>query len=174
MKKLLLAASAAVVVALSVPVMTVSALAADLAVSGAFIRATPKAAVAGAGFLTVRNAGAQDDKLLGAASDVAKVVELHTHMKDGEVMRMRKVEFIAVPAGGAAELKPGGDHIMFIDLKAPLREGDKVPVTLTFEKGGELKVEIPVVAIGGMAAPAGMDPAQHMQHMQQMPAHMKH
>ena len=156
MKTFLLAAAT---LALAVP-----ALAADLEVSGAFIRATPKAAVAGAGFLTVRNSGKQDDKLVGATSDVSKLVELHTHVKDGEVMRMRKVDAIAVPAGGAADLKPGGDHIMFIDLKAPLKDGDKVPVTLKFEKGGEVKVEMPVVGLGSMAAPGGMDHSQHMKH----------
>lgn len=163
MKKLLLAAAA---VAFAFP-----ALAADLEVSGAFIRASPKVANAGAGFVTIKNSGKQDDKLIAASANVSKSVELHTHIKDGEIMRMRKVEAINVPAGGAAELKPGGDHVMFIDLNGPLKEGDKVAVTLTFEKGGEVKVEMPVLAVGAMAAPAGMD---HNQHMQQMPANMKH
>lgn len=166
MKKLLLAA---VAVAFAFP-----ALAADLEVSGAFIRASPKVANAGAGFVTIKNSGKQDDKLIAASANVSKSVELHTHIKDGEIMRMRKVEAINVPAGGAAELKPGGDHVMFIDLNGPLKEGDKVAVTLKFEKGGEVKVEMPVLAVGAMAAPAAMDHSQHMQHMQQMPANMKH
>ncbi|MBI2241985.1 MAG: copper chaperone PCu(A)C [Magnetospirillum gryphiswaldense] len=166
MKKLLLAAAA---IAFAFP-----ALAADLEVTGAFIRASPKVASSGAGFVTIKNTGKQDDKLVAASANVSKSVELHTHIKDGEIMRMRKVESIAVPAGGAAELKPGGDHIMFIDLNAPLKEGDKVDVTLSFEKGGQVKVSVPVVGIGAMAAPMGMDPNQHMQHMQQMPSNMKH
>lgn len=165
MKKFLLAAAA---IAFVFP-----ALAADLEVSGAFIRAAPKMPT-GAGFLTITNTGKHDDKLVAASANVSKTVELHTHIKDGEIMRMRKVESIAVPAGGGAELKPGGDHIMFIDLKGPMKEGDKVDVTLKFEKGGEMKVTMPVLGVGAMAAPAGMDPNQHMQHMQQMPAHMKH
>lgn len=155
MKKLLLAAAA---VAFAFP-----ALAADLEVSGAFIRASPKVAN-GAGFLTVKNTGKQDDKLIAASAAVSKTVELHTHIKDGEIMRMRKVESIAVPAGGMAELKPGGDHVMFMDLNGPLKEGDKVAVTLTFEKGGEMKVEMPVLGVGAMAAPPAMDHSQHMKH----------
>ncbi|AVM73312.1 copper chaperone PCu(A)C [Magnetospirillum gryphiswaldense] len=150
------------------------ALAADLEVSGAFIRATPKAASAGAGFVTIKNTGKQDDKLIAASANVSKSVELHTHIKDGEIMRMRKVDSITVPAGGSAELKPGGDHVMFIDLSAPLKDGDKVAVTLKFEKAGEIKLDMPVVAVGSMAAPMTMDHGQHMQHMQQMPANMKH
>lgn len=162
MKTFLMAAAA---IAFAFP-----ALAADLEVSGAFIRAAPKVPT-GAGFLTITNTGKQDDKLVAASANVSKTVELHTHIKDGDIMRMRKVESIAVPAGGAAELKPGGDHVMFIGLTAELKEGDKVDVTLTFEKGGEMKVTMPVLGVGAMAAPAGMD---HNQHMQQMPAHMKH
>jgi periplasmic copper chaperone A len=138
------------------------ALAADLTVSGAFLRASPKVANAGAGFLTISNSGKTDDKLIGASADVSKTVELHTHIKDGEIMRMRQVQSIAVPAGGAAQLKPGGDHVMFIDLKGPLMEGDKVPVTLVFEKAGKIDVVMPVLGVGAMAAPAAMD---HMQHM---------
>lgn len=165
MKKFLLAAAA---IAFAFP-----ALAADLEASGAFIRAAPKMPT-GAGFVTIKNTGKQDDKLVAASATVSKSVELHTHIKDGEIMRMRQVQSIAVPAGGAAELKPGGDHIMFIDLKGPLNEGDKVDVTLKFEKGGDLKITMPVLGVGAMAAPTNMDHGQHMQHMQQMPANMKH
>jgi len=157
MKKFLLTAAA---LAFAFP-----ALAADLEVSGAFLRAPPKAAN-GAGFLTITNSGKQDDKLIAASASVSKAVELHTHIKDGEIMRMRKVDSIAVPAGGKAELKPGGDHVMFIDLTAPLREGDKVALTLTFEKAGEIKVEMPVASVGAMTAPmAPMAPMDHSQHM---------
>lgn len=154
MKKFLLAAAA---IAFAFP-----ALAADLDVSGAFIRAAPKVPT-GAGFLTIKNTGKQDDKLVAASANISKSVELHTHIKDGEIMRMRQVQSIAVPAGGAAELKPGGDHIMFIDLTAALKEGDKVPVTLTFEKAGQVKIEMPVLGMGAMGAPA-MDHGQHMKH----------
>ena len=143
------------------------AFAGDMEISGAFVRASPKMAGTGAGFLTIKNATGQDDKLVGAETDVSKTAELHTHVKDGEVMRMRQVQSIALPANGMAELKPGGDHIMFMGLQKQLKEGDKVPLTLVFEKAGKKTVEMPVLGVGAMAAPA-----------QQMPAHgmpgMKH
>lgn len=135
--------------------------AADIQVSGAFVRASPKMAQAGAGFLTIVNSGAQDDRLVAAAADISKKVELHTHIKEGDLMMMRQVEAIAVPAGGRAELKPGGDHVMFMGLHAPLKEGTTVPVTLTFEKAGKIAVEMPVQAMGAMAP---MPPMAHTGH----------
>lgn len=143
MKKLLLAAMLAFV--------PVAVAAAEMEISGGFLRASPKVANAGAGFLMIKNNGA-DDKLIGAEANISKTVELHTHIMDGDVMRMRQVESIAVPAGGAAVLKPGADHIMFINLNKPLVEGEKVPVTLIFAKSGKQLVEMPVLAVGAMAA----------------------
>lgn len=131
----------------------VAVCAAELEIAGAFLRASPKVANAGAGFVTIRNPNAEADTLLGAEADISKAVELHTHIKDGEVMRMRPVDSIAVPANGTAELKPGADHIMFINLHAPLSEGQKVPVTLVFAKAGKKVVEMPVLGVGAMAAP---------------------
>ncbi len=148
MKKLF--AAAAVLLLAATPV-----LAGDMEVSGAFLRASPKVANAGAGFLTVKNATGQDDRLIGAQADISKIVELHTHVRDGDIMRMRPVEAIALPAGATAELKPGGDHVMFINLSKPLEEGQKIPVTLVFEKAGRKTVEMPVLSVGAMAAPAG-------------------
>lgn len=146
MRKFILAA----MLAASVP-----AYADDLAMSGAFLRASPKVTNAGAGFVTITNNGQAADRLIGAEAGVSKVVELHTHIREGDVMRMRPVESITVPAGGKAELKPGGDHVMFINLHQPLKEGDKVPVTLIFEKAGRRVVEMPVTGPGAMApAPA--------------------
>lgn len=133
----------------------VAAYAADLDVSGAFLRSSPKMSNVGAGFLTIKNPGTEDDKLVAAEADISKVVELHTHVREGEVMRMRQVESIPVPAGGVAELKPGGDHIMFINLNKPLVEGEKVAVTLVFAKAGKKVVEMPVASMGAMAAPPG-------------------
>ncbi|MBI2236450.1 MAG: copper chaperone PCu(A)C [Magnetospirillum sp.] len=137
--------------------------AADIEVTGAFVRASPAMAGAGAGFLTIANHGAAD-RLLGAEASVSKAVELHTHVKDGDVYRMRAVEAIAVPAHGTVQLQPGGDHIMFIGLNEPLKEGAKVPVTLKFEKAGAVKVEMPVLGVGAMG------PAM-MQGQGMMPGH---
>jgi periplasmic copper chaperone A len=107
----------------------------------------------GAGYLKLDNKGAAD-KLISASSDVSKSVELHSHVDDKGVMRMRKVDAIDVPASGVTELKPGGFHVMFIGLKEPLKEGARFPVTLKFERAGEVKVEFKV-------EPAGKDMSEH-------------
>lgn len=106
----------------------------------------------GAGFMSLRNAGAQPDRLLSAASPIARVAELHTHIREGEVMRMRPVNDIPVPAGQTVELRPGGLHIMLIGLNAPLVQGARVPLTLRFERAGEVQVELAVESAGARGA----------------------
>jgi copper(I)-binding protein len=98
----------------------------------------------GAVYVTLSNAGSQADALISASSDAAGTVELHEVQKESGVMKMRPVKSIPVPAGGKVELKPGGYHIMLLDLKHDLKPGDKVPVTLSFEHGGELRIEAAV------------------------------
>ena len=125
----------------------------DLEIASPFVRATlPNQPVAG-GFLTVTNSGAVDDRLIAARSPAAGRVELHEMAMDGDVMRMRALEDgLAVPAGATVTLRPGGDHIMFMDLAGPLAEGDAAEVTLTFEHAGEVTLTMPVM--GRDAAPA--------------------
>ena len=112
----------------------------------------PGAQVAG-GYLTIRNQAAAKDRLVAASSPASARVELHVHVNDNGVMRMREVKGYDVPAKGVFELKPGGAHLMFIDLKRPLQEGETVPVALRFEKAGEVKAEFQVGAMGGTAPP---------------------
>jgi copper(I)-binding protein len=94
----------------------------------------------GAAYMTIRNTSGEPDRLIKAQSDVAKTVELHTVIQENGVMQMRPVEAIDVPANGEAVLKPGGFHVMLIDLTRDLKPGDKVDVTLQFERAGTLKV----------------------------------
>ena len=94
------------------------------------------------------NGGAQPDRLLSAATPAARVVELHTMERDGDVMRMRPVRDIVVAPGATVELRPGGFHIMLIGLTAPLQQGARVPLTLRFERAGEVQVELAVEAAG--------------------------
>lgn len=108
-------------------------------VESAWARASAGMARAGAGFLTIRNEGAAD-QLVGASAGVSRKVEIHTHVMDGAVMRMRRVDAVAVAASATTALRPGGDHLMFIGLHAPLEEGGRFPVTLTFEKAGAVTV----------------------------------
>ena len=114
-------------------------------------RPTAAGQKAGGGYLKLTNAGAAD-RLVSVSSDVSDSVELHTMSMDGTVMRMRQVDGIDLPAGQTVELKPGGLHIMFIGLKAPLQEGSKFPVKLKFEKAGEVMVDVKVQQPKGAAA----------------------
>lgn len=102
----------------------------------------------GGGFLVIRNTGAAADRLLSAASPAAQRMELHTHVRDGDVMRMRPVNDIPVPANGSATLQPGGLHLMLIGLTQPLVAGQSVPVTLRFERAGEVTIQLAVQAAG--------------------------
>ena len=112
-------------------------------------RATVPAARVGGAYLTVRNQSAVPDRLTGAASPVAARVEFHVHIADGEIMRMRQVQALEIPPNGSLELKPGAAHLMFVDIRQPFKEGDVVPVTLTFETAGEVTVQ---ARVGGLSA----------------------
>lgn len=129
---------------------------AQIQIEQSWARATPPGAQVAGGYMTIRNAGAAD-KLLGASSPAAAKVELHVHINDNGVMKMREVAGgYAIPAQGALELKPGGAHLMFMDLKQPFKEGEKVPVKLKFEKAGEVSAEFQVGGMGASAAPMPM------------------
>ncbi len=112
-------------------------------IKDAFARSGPQS---GAAFFTIVNEGDADDRLVAVQSDAAARVELHTHIEDENgVMKMRPVEDgFAVPAGGMHALERGGDHVMFMGLAAPFEQGATVAVTLTFEKAGDVAVDIPV------------------------------
>jgi periplasmic copper chaperone A len=121
---------------------------AGLTVQAPAARATPGGAKIAAGYLTLVNGSGEADALLSAASPRAARVELHEMAMDGDMMRMRPVARIPVPAGGQVQLKPGGLHLMFVGITAPFTEGETIPVTLTFEKAGAMEVSLPVKRIG--------------------------
>jgi copper(I)-binding protein len=121
----------------------------SIAIEEPWTRATPPGAKVGAGYMKIKSVTA--DRLVGATSPAAAKVEMHVTEKKGDVMRMREVKAYEIPAGGSFELAPSGAHLMLVDLKAPLKEGTKVPVTLRFEKAGEVKVELQVRALGASA-----------------------
>ena len=115
-------------------------------------RATPPGAKVAAGYLTITNTGEAGDTLVSASSNIAERVELHEMTMDNGVMRMRALAGGVPIAGGAtAELKPGGNHIMFMELKGPIKQGDQVKVTLTFEKAGAIDIMMPAAKIGAMS-----------------------
>ena len=112
--------------------------------SDAYIRLAPPSAPAAGAFMIIRNTGNQAYAIIKADNPASKLTELHTHLHEDGVMKMRPVKSIPLPAGGEATLKPGGLHIMMIDLKSPLKEGDSVPVTFTFDDGSSKLIVIPV------------------------------
>lgn len=116
----------------------------NISVSDPYVRAVPPGQPNSAAFLVLKNADSADHSLVKAASPAASVVELHTHVQEGGMMKMRPVEKIDIKAGSEAVLQPGGLHIMMIDLTKPLSPGDNVPITLTFEDGSSKSIEAPV------------------------------
>ncbi len=116
-----------------------------------FARATVAGQPNGGAFLTLANHGA-DDRLLGVSAGVAASTQIHSMTMDGNVMKMREVATLDLPAGKTVDFKPGGYHVMFVGLKAPLKVGDTFPMTLKFEKAGEVEVTVNVEAPGAAAS----------------------
>jgi len=117
-------------------------------IEGAWSRATPPGSKLAAGYMILRNKSEERVRLVSVTSPLARKVETHVTLKDGDILRMREVQGFEIPGRGRVELKPGGAHLMFIDIKQPFKEGDRIPVTLRFEKAGEMKIELEVRAAG--------------------------
>jgi periplasmic copper chaperone A len=120
----------------------------DITVESIWARATPPGAKSGAVYLTLRNRGAADDRLIGAKTPVASQAGLHAEIMENGVMEMRPLASVDVAPGGTASLKPGGNHIMLLGLQHPLKQGDHIPLTLTFAHAPPLTVQVPVARIG--------------------------
>jgi copper(I)-binding protein len=140
----------------------------DLVIDHAWTRATPASAQVGAGYLTIENRGVTPDKLIGASTPTATKAEVHEMAMDNGVMTMRPVQGgLSIPPGRSITLAPGGLHIMLMELKAPFKEGDKVPLTLQFEKAGTVDVMLDVQAIGAQQ-PGSMSMPPSSDHMHKM------
>jgi copper(I)-binding protein len=126
---------------------------AQISVEKPWARATAPGAKVAGGYMVIRNQGAAPDRLVSASSPAAARVETHVHINEGGVMKMREVPGYEVPAKGSLELKPGGAHLMFIEIKRPFKEGEKVPVKLKFEKAGEVVAEFHVGRLGASSVP---------------------
>lgn len=122
----------------------------NLVLHHAWARATPGGAKSGAAYVEIENKGDQPDKLLGAAADIAEMVEIHKMSMENDVMVMKPAGALDIPAHGKVELKPHGLHIMLMGLKHPLKEGDTFPVTLTFEKAGSVELQVVVDKVDAM------------------------
>ena len=137
-----------------------------LVVKSAWSRELPPTAPVGAAFLSLSNHADQADRLLSAESSIAEVTELHAHVHEGDVMRMVKVDGIDIPAHSDLTLEPGGYHIMLINLHKPLVAGQSLPLTLHFERAGQVDVTVQIKSsdAGTSAAAPEMDHSQHNQH----------
>lgn len=131
---------------------------AQIAIEEAWIRATPPGAKTAAGYMTIRADSA--DQLVSVTSPAAQRVETHTTVYEGDVARMREVKGYEIPANSTFELKPGGAHLMFVNIKAPMKEGTMVPATLHFQHLGDFKVEFEVRPLAGAEHHTG----EHHEH----------
>ena len=125
---------------------------AQMEVDKPWARATAPGAKVAAGYMIIRNKSGSGDRLLSVTSPAAARVETHVAVKDGDIMRMREVKGYQVPAKGALELKPGGAHLMFIEIRQAFKEGETIAATLRFERAGEVKVQLHVERLGAMGA----------------------
>ncbi|MDA0663738.1 MAG: copper chaperone PCu(A)C [Proteobacteria bacterium] len=158
MKPLMILAAAFMLLAPTLSHASMETRLGDLIITGAWTRATPTRAPTGAGFVTIENKGSSDDRLIAVRTSISGKSEIHTMTMDNGVMRMRQLEDgIAIPAGGTVTLQPGGNHLMFMQLKQGIAQDTAVPVTLVFEKAGEVTLDF-------LAAPVGSLKPAEMHH----------
>jgi copper(I)-binding protein len=132
--------------------------------SAAWARATPRNAPVAGAYLTLQNLGSASDRLVSAASPAANRTEIHQMRREGDVMVMRPLpEGLEIRAGEQIVLSPGGYHLMLTGLKAPLVDGDKVHVTLTFQSGAVQHLDVPVLGMGAQGPPLTLDQTDAMQ-----------
>ena len=140
----------------------------DLVITQAWTRATPKGAKIGGGYLTIENKGTTLDRLIGGSAEIAGSVQVHEMSMDKGVMKMRPLENgLAIEPGKTVKLAPGGYHLMMMDLKSPLTIGDKLPITLEFEKAGKVQIFLDVEGVGAQG------PATSKKEMKGMSPGMK-
>jgi len=149
MRSLWKLATAALLITMATPALAQGAATATIVVQQPWARATPAGAGTGAVHMTLVNKSGSADRLTGASSDDAPTVQIHEMSVVNGVMRMRQLaNGLLIPAGGTVALKPGSYHVMLIGLKKPLTAGQTLPLTLVFEKAGNISVTVPIQAMG--------------------------
>jgi copper(I)-binding protein len=129
----------------------------DLKIGHPWARKTAPGQLIGGAYVVLRNTGSTPERLLGGSTPVAERVELHSMSMEGNVMKMREVSSVDIAPGQTVELKPGQYHLMLVGLKAPLKAGDRPPLTLRFEKAGDVKVDL-TIEDGPSSQPASSHP----------------
>jgi copper(I)-binding protein len=158
-----LATALSLTIASIIAIAAVRAVAGEIEVREAFSRASIGQATAGVVYLQLVNHASQPDRLLTVSTPVAERTDLHVTERDGDIVRMRRLETLPIPPRETLAFSPGGAHIMLSGLKAPLREGDRIDLILQFERAGEVALEVPVrsVTAGADAAEDGNGHATH-------------
>jgi copper(I)-binding protein len=156
---------------LTAPACAQEVKAGDLVITQAWSRATPGGAKVAGGYVTIENKGSAQDRLTGGSADIASKVEVHEMAMNTGVMTMRPLDGgLVIEPGKTVKLAPGGYHLMMFDLKGPIKQGDKLAVTLQFDKAGKVSVPFAVQGVGApgpTAAGGGMAPMD----MKKMPDH---
>ncbi len=143
----------------------------DLVITLPWSRATPGGAKVGGGYLTIENKGSMPDRLIGGSADVADKVEVHEMAVNNGVMTMRPLDNgLVIEPGKTVKLAPGGYHLMLLQLKSALKQGDKVPVTLEFERAGKVSLSLEVQGVGAQG-PSSSDGSGGKMDMKKMPDH---
>lgn len=124
---------------------TITVKAGELRVTASAAPASIGAAKTGAAYVTISNGTGTTDRLVAVASEIARKTEIHHHLMQDGVMKMRRADAVDIPAGGQVTFRPGGYHVMFFGLKAPLQVGDSFKLELTFEKADKTEITVPVV-----------------------------
>jgi copper(I)-binding protein len=156
----LFACTALVAALFAAPARAQEVKAGDLVITRAWSRATPSGAKIAGGYLTIENKGTASDRLIGGSGEIAGKVEVHEMAMNNGVMTMRPLDKgLTIDPGKTVKLAPGGYHLMIMDLKSPFKQGDKVPVTLEFEKAGKVTLSLDVQGVGAQG------PEGHAGHM---------
>jgi len=143
---------AALIVSLNFVALAKDVMVGAITIEQPWSRATPGGAKVASGYFTIKNAGDSPDRLVSVTSEIAGRTGLHQMSRSDGMMQMREVtEGLPVPANGSVALDPGSYHVMFMDLKRPLKEGETFSGTLTFEKAGRVDVTFEVEGLGATA-----------------------
>ena len=153
--------TAAIAFCMSANAMANDYKAGSIEISTPWSRATPKGAQTAIGYMTIKNNGTTPDRLIGGSIDVADHFQLHAMTMENGIAKMRELSDIEIKPGQTIEFKPGGSHVMFVNLKRPLSKGEHINGTLVFEHAGKVKIEYSVEGIGAQTGPQEME---HMQH----------
>jgi copper(I)-binding protein len=133
----------------------------SLEIGSPWSRATPKGSQTAIGYMTIKNNGTTPDRLIGGSINVSANFELHSIVMENGIAKMRELKDVEIGPGQTIEFKPGGSHVMFVDLKHPLSKGEHVKGTLVFEHAGTVQIEYSVEGIGAQMSPSDMKQMQH-------------